>query len=65
MERLKNEAALAIARKALAVIRPCLRDEEAGEAFREFFDAAKEELARFAEAMERQRRRLNPAGGEK
>lgn len=63
MIRLKNEAALAIARKALEVVRPCLRPEEAGEAFREFYELAQCELDRFMEAADRQRKMLDPLGG--
>jgi hypothetical protein len=59
-ERMTNEAAMAVARRCLAVVRGLLRDEEAGDCFREFHDIAKQEVQKFAAEAERHRRRMNP-----
>ena len=57
-QRLMNELVLSLARRALGVIAPCLRDEEHNDAFREFFEAFKEELLRYEEKRERMQTRL-------
>lgn len=63
MDRFINEACLRIARRALVVVRPCLRPEEAAEAFREFHELASEEILRLLQAQAIRQQRLDPTGG--
>jgi hypothetical protein len=46
-QRLANEFLLRLARRALAIIAPCLREEEQRDALAEFHAAFKEELLRY------------------
>jgi hypothetical protein len=46
-QRLANEFLLQLARRALAIIAPCLREEEQRDAFAEFHAAFEEELLRY------------------
>jgi hypothetical protein len=62
-QRLANEFLLQLARRALAIIAPCLREEERRDAFAEFLAAFKEELLRYENERERVQARLTGAGG--
>lgn len=62
-QRIVNDTALSISRKVLGVIRRCLRDEEAGDAFKEFFEIAKAEVAKALAASAHQQERLRPLEG--
>jgi hypothetical protein len=57
-QRLANEFLLRLARRALAIIAPCLREEEQRDAFAEFHTAFKEELLRYEEEKDRMQSRL-------
>jgi hypothetical protein len=57
-QRLANEFVLRLARRALAIIGPCLREEEWRDAFDEFHAAFKEELLRYEQERERMAARL-------
>jgi hypothetical protein len=57
-QRLANEFVIRLARRALAIIAPCLREEEWRDAFDEFHDAFKEEVLRYEEERERMEARL-------
>jgi hypothetical protein len=57
-ERLENEFLLRLARRALHIIAPCLREEEHRDAFNEFHAAFKEELLWFECQWERMQTRL-------
>jgi hypothetical protein len=57
-QRLVNEFLLRLARRALQIIAPCLREEEYRDAFDEFFAAFKEELLWFEHESERIQARL-------
>jgi hypothetical protein len=57
-QRLANEFLLRLARRALAIIAPCLREEEQRDAFEEFHMAFKEELLRYEEEKDRLQARL-------
>lgn len=57
-QRLANELVLRLARRALSIIAPCLREEEHRDAFSEFHDAFKEELLRYEDERERMLARL-------
>jgi hypothetical protein len=58
-QRLANEFLLRLSRRALAIIAPCLREEEQRDAFSEFHEAFKEELLRYEQDRERMQARLN------
>jgi hypothetical protein len=58
-QRLANEFLFRLARRALAIIAPCLREEEQRDAFSEFHMAFKEELLRYEEEKDRMQSRLN------
>jgi hypothetical protein len=57
-QRLANEFVIRLARRALAIIAPCLREEEWRDAFDEFHAAFREELLRYEEERERMAARL-------
>jgi hypothetical protein len=57
-QRLANEFVIRLARRALAIISPCLREEEWRDAFDEFHAAFKEELLRYEQERERMGARL-------
>jgi hypothetical protein len=57
-QRLANEFLLRLARRAPAIIAPCLREEEQRDAFSEFHAAFKQELLRYEEDRERMQARL-------
>ncbi len=57
-QRLANEFVIRLARRALSIIAPCLREEEWRDAFDEFHEAFKEELLRYEEERERMAARL-------
>jgi hypothetical protein len=61
--RLANEFLLRLARRALGIIAPCLREEEQRDAFAEFHSAFKEELLRYEYKRDRMQARLNGAAG--
>ena len=56
-QRLANEFLLRLARRALQIIAPCLREEEHRDAFEEFTAAFKEEFNWFQMQCERMRKR--------
>jgi hypothetical protein len=56
--RLANEFVIRLARRALSIITPCLREEEHRDAFSEFYGAFKEELVRYERSRERMQARL-------
>lgn len=58
--RLLTDAALAVARKSLALVRGDMSDAEAAELFRAFFSVAKAEIGRYDAEAERLRHRLSP-----
>jgi hypothetical protein len=58
-QRLANEFLLRLSRRALAIIAPCLREEQQRDAFSEFHAAFKEELLRYEQDRERMQARLN------
>jgi hypothetical protein len=60
-QRLANEFVLRLARRALAIIAPCLREEEWRDAFQEFHEAFKEELIRYEVERDRMNLRLTGA----
>jgi hypothetical protein len=62
-QRLANEFVFRLARRALAIIAPCLREEEWRDAFDEFHAAFKEELLRYEEERDRMRARLRGRPG--
>ena len=57
-QRLANEFVIRLARRVLAIIAPCLREEEWRDAFDEFHEAFKEEPLRYEEERERMASRL-------
>lgn len=57
-QRLENEFLYRLARRAVAIVTPCLREEEWRDAFEEFHLAFKEELHWYEEQRERMRARL-------
>lgn len=57
-KRLENEFIFRLARRALAIIAPCLREEEQRDAFCEFHQAFAEELAWYEYERERMKMRL-------
>jgi hypothetical protein len=58
--RLENNAALDMARKLLAVIAPCLREEEQRDCFDEFFQICLAGIRDFSVEKERMLQRLKP-----
>jgi hypothetical protein len=58
-QRLSQEFLLRLARRAVGVIAPCLREEEMRDAFEEFYAAFKEELIRYEYERERMAARLS------
>jgi hypothetical protein len=62
-QRLANEFLMQLARRALAIIAPCLRKEEQRDAFAEFHAAFKEELLRYENEREQLQARLAGVGG--
>ncbi len=62
-QRLANEFVIRLARRALAIIAPCLREEEWRDAFDEFHVAFKEELLSYEEERERMAARLHGCAG--
>jgi hypothetical protein len=62
-QRLANEFVIRLARRALAIIAPCLREEEWRDAFDEFHAAFREELLRYEEERDRMRARLRGRPG--
>ena len=52
--------AMALAEEVLAVVAPCLREEERAEAFGLFVEAAEAVLTRYEEKADRPARRLGP-----
>lgn len=61
--RLENNAALDMARKLLAVIAPCLREEERKDCLDEFVRICLAGLQEFSEQRERMEQRLHPGNG--
>ena len=57
-QRLANEFVIRLARRALAIIAPSLREEEWRDAFEEFHMAFKEELLQYEQERERMAARL-------
>jgi hypothetical protein len=57
-KRLVNELVLALARAALAIIAPCLREEERGDAFHEFCQAFRDVILLHEEKRNRMQARL-------
>jgi hypothetical protein len=57
-QRLANEFLLCLSRRALAIIAPCLPEEDKRGAFSEFHAAFKEELLRYEQDRERMQARL-------
>ncbi len=57
-QRLANEFLLRLGRRALAIIAPCLRDEEHHDALAVFHAAFQEELLRYERERERLHARL-------
>jgi hypothetical protein len=57
-QRLKNELVLRLARRALSIIAPCLREEEQRDAFDEFHAAFREEVVWYEVQAERMNKRL-------
>jgi hypothetical protein len=62
-QRLANEFVIRLARRALSIIAPCLREEEWRDAFDEFHAAFREELLRYEEERDRMRARLRGRPG--
>jgi len=58
--RFPNEVACRLALRALAIISPCLREEEQGDAFEEFYYAFEEEILIYEQ--ERQLKEATPRG---
>lgn len=59
-QRLRDEHARALARALVEIIRPCLREEEIGEAFNEFLSLCQGGLQDYARAVLLMRKRLRP-----
>jgi hypothetical protein len=57
-QRLKNELIIRLAKRALFIIAPCLREEERRDAFDEFCSAFGEELAWYETQADRMNKRL-------
>jgi hypothetical protein len=57
-QRLKNELILRLARRALAIIAPCLMESEHRDAFDEFHTAFREEILWYEVQAERMNKRL-------
>ena len=50
----------AVAWRALEIVRPLVRDDEARDAYAEFYEIARQEIERYEEAKVRQESRLHP-----
>lgn len=57
-QRPTHDLSWRLADRLVAIIENCLRPEEIGKEKREFYDAIKDELAKFFESWERERQRL-------
>lgn len=59
-DRLQHDAAFLFAKQAVALVAHLLREEDRKEVFGEFYRLARDAISRYAEAEERQRKRLRP-----
>lgn len=59
-QRLVNEHALALARRLVAIVSPCLREEEQAECLAEFVPVCREGIEAYVKAVERMENRLRP-----
>jgi hypothetical protein len=57
---LVTDTAMELARAVLAIIAPCLREEEQREAFAEIYEAVKSALLKYEERAGRAHKRVNP-----
>ena len=58
--RLESNAAFQMAAKLVAIIAPCLREEERKDCFDEFYRVVRDGLRDFSEQKDQMEKRLNP-----